>query len=211
MGVYGSPEILHQPNAPVWDKNLVVCKKCGSKYSKYFKKCPRCGASKPHSCLYYLVWIFGGLFVVFFLLSLSGIAELDNTIPVSVFQQENQQISKEEFIASCENVAYEDIARNPDKQTGKNTIFTGEVIQVIEGNGLTVAFRVNTSTNKYLGYIGDTIYIDYTRKSNSEDRILEGDIITIYGVVKGTKSYITVLGNQVTIPYLVAEYIDICS
>jgi len=38
---------------------------------------------------------------------------------------------------------------------------------------------------------------------------LEDDIINMYGTIKGTKTYETVMGNDMTIPYLEAQYITI--
>ena len=51
----------------------------------------------------------------------------------------------------------------------------------------------------------------YTRKSENESRILEDDIINMYGTLNGTKTYDSVLGSSITIPYLIAEYIDVVS
>ena len=60
------------------------------------------------------------------------------------------------------------------------------------------------------GYLWDnTIYVEYTRKTENESRILEDDIIYLYGTLNGVTTYTTVLGSDVTIPYMLAEYIDI--
>lgn len=225
MGAYGTPEHLPGENneTPEWGNSFVNCKKCGFRYSKSFINCPKCGAGRKSHVARTIILCILGILVVS-IIALSYMADeteyhTDNAKQTSYEQKQTSKkqtayenpktISKEEYIASCENVAYEDIARNPAKQTGKNAVFTGEVVQVIEGDGLTVALRVNTYADDFLGYIDDTIYVEYTRKSNTEDRILEDDIVTMYGEVKGTKTYTTVLGNQVTIPYLAAKYIEI--
>lgn len=67
---------------------------------------------------------------------------------------------------------------------------------------------MNITKNQY-GYWEDTIYVDYERKSANESRILEDDIITLYGELNGIKKYIAVLGNEISIPHFVAKYINV--
>ena len=68
--------------------------------------------------------------------------------------------------------------------------------------------RVNVTEGEYAIW-DDTLYIEYKRKSENESRILEDDIIIVYGKMNGIKNYQAVMGNQISIPYLLAEYIDI--
>ena len=116
-------------------------------------------------------------------------------------------ISAEEYKANCESVPYIDLSRNPNNYVGQNAVFTGQVVQVQE-NGNAVTLRINVTKDKY-GIWDDTCYIDYQWKDSSESRILENDIVTVYGTIKGIKSYTAVLGNQISIPHIAAEYIDI--
>lgn len=116
-------------------------------------------------------------------------------------------ISKEDFIAQCQEYGYKDVARDPKDYIGKKAKFIGEVIQVIEANE-NVALRVNITKNEY-DFWEDTIYVVYTRSSDTESRILEDDIINIYGTLDGLKTYTTVLGDEISIPKVIAEYIDI--
>ncbi|MGN0338677.1 MAG: hypothetical protein ACI4EE_14380 [Lachnospiraceae bacterium] len=109
------------------------------------------------------------------------------------------------FKADCPTWTYEQIARDPDSVLGDNAKFTGQVIQVIE-NGQYCEMRVDITKTGY-GY-KDTIYVTYTRKSG-EDRILDDDIITIWGWLEGTKTYTSVIGNPVTLPYVEAQYLRI--
>ncbi len=111
----------------------------------------------------------------------------------------------QEFKGSCEEFAYEDLARNPQSYDGKPVKLYGEVVQVTE-QGDDVSLRVNVTEGSY-GW-EDTVYIDYTRKSANESRILENDLITLWGSSEGTISYETVLGNNLTIPHVLALYID---
>lgn len=112
---------------------------------------------------------------------------------------------KERYISKCTAYNYDTIARDPDEYMFTYGKYTGEVIQVIE-DGDDYQLRVNVTKDKY-GY-SDTIYVLYTLK-DGESRILEDDIVTIYGINMGTVTYETVLGASVTIPCVYAEYLDV--
>ena len=125
------------------------------------------------------------------------------------------QKNKEEFIKDCETYTYKEIARNPSNYVGKKAKFEGQVIQIMEhGNDVIMRVDITKEENEFAsgGYLyTDTVYVEYTRKSETESRILEDDVIMMYGTLNGTKTYDTVLGSDTTIPYFLAEYIDILS
>lgn len=112
----------------------------------------------------------------------------------------------QEYKNSClEGYDYTELARDPDTYIGKKAKFTGEVIQVTETGGTTV-MRVNVTKGKYSW--DDTMYVTYTPK-DGESRILEDDIIIIYGELQPLKTYTTVMGASMSIPAIEAKYIDI--
>lgn len=122
--------------------------------------------------------------------------------------------NRNDFIKSCSKTyTYKDIARNPNTYIGKRAMFEGEVIQVLEsGNNVILRVNITKEENEFMdsGYLyTDTVYVEYTRKNDNESRILENDIITMYGTLNGTKSYDSVLQSSITVPYFIAEYIDI--
>ena len=112
---------------------------------------------------------------------------------------------KKAFKEECESYSYNEIARNPDKYDGKSAKFTGEVIQVME-DGDDYTLRVNVTKGKY--YWDDTVLVSYTRKDDDEPRILEDDIIVMYGTLAGTHTYESVMGASITVPLFFAEYVD---
>lgn len=113
--------------------------------------------------------------------------------------EEVQQI----YAGSCAWPSYEDVARNPDDWEGARVAFSGEVIQVLQdGNSYTL--RVNVTTVSY-GYT-DTIMVTYTAPTGAS-RILEDDVITFYGVMRGMHPYTSVLGATITVPLMKAVYI----
>ncbi len=138
------------------------------------------------------------------------------TVCGSIVEKEEYEMSAEEvkadYIASCKTYSYNEIARNPDAYKGKRAKFTGEVIQVQQESfyGLVIyVLRVDvTKTGSYYVHYEDTVYVTYYATAD-EPRILEDDIITMYGELEGEKTYTTVLGSSVTIPEFSAEYIEI--
>ena len=187
------------------NKNMLYCQKCGTKYSRFFRKCPNCGAK--HAQPFYNRWWFWILAIFFFLFMYAQTIPNNQGTMESAVPTAQPVISAEEYKASCESVSYIDLSRNPNNYVGQNAVFTGQVVQVQE-NGNAVTLRINVTKDKY-GMWDDTCYIDYQRKDSNESRILENDIVTVYGTIKGIKSYTAVLGNQISIPHIVAEYIDI--
>ena len=128
-------------------------------------------------------------------------------------EKEEQERKKQEeiqnFKDSCDSYTYEQLARNPDKVKGKNVKVTGEVIQVVNNNTST-ELRVNITKNEAYSVTSysDTIYVVYTPKAG-EDKILEDDIITIYGISEGDTSYTSSLNIKITLPKINAKYIEI--
>jgi len=126
-------------------------------------------------------------------------------------KQEEYTLSAEEiraqYIQKCDkSYTYEELARNPDKYLGDYVKLRGEVIQVmVDGDEYTL--RVNITKGRY--YWEDPILVTYTMKDSGEDRILEEDIVLMYGMMFGDYTYETVMGAEVTVPLMFAEYIDI--
>lgn len=118
--------------------------------------------------------------------------------------EEAKKIS--DFKASCGTYSYKEIARNPDGYKGKPAKFTGEVIQTIDDFG-GIALRVNVTKGEY-GFWSDTIYVTFANQDSSS-RILEDDIVTMYGTLEGLETYTSTLGSSITIPAFDAQYIDI--
>jgi len=116
--------------------------------------------------------------------------------------------SEAEFKASCSYYSYEEIARNPKDYVGNPIYLYGQVLQVME-QGDEVQLRVNITEAEY-GW-QDAVYVSYTRKSSNESRILEEDMITVWGISNDTISYETVLGQSLTVPYIEAAYIELTS
>lgn len=126
----------------------------------------------------------------------------------TVIETRKYTLSAEEIKArykeSCTPYTYDEIARDPDQYMNTNGVYTGKVVQVLE-DGNDLEMRVNITWGRY--FYTDTIYVFYTKKPG-ESRILEDDIITIWGTNKGTLSYESVMHTTITLPCVDAKYID---
>ena len=100
------------------------------------------------------------------------------------------------------------MARNPDSFKGTNVKLTGEVIQAIYGD-ISTELRVNiTKEGTYSTWYTDTIYVIYYPEEG-EGKILEDDIITLWGTSQGDISYVSTIGATITLPCVYAKYVTI--
>ena len=119
------------------------------------------------------------------------------------------QEAKSLYKKACKSYSYSEIARNPNGHKGELAKFSGKVIQVIQqdyGESLYYILRVGIK-NGY-SYYKDIIFVEYIAPEQ-EGRILEGDMITMYGELYGEKTYESTFGSSITLPHFWAEYIDI--
>ena len=125
-------------------------------------------------------------------------------------EEERARKEKEEadFKANCSTYTYKEMARNPDSFKGTNVKLTGEVIQAIYGD-ISTELRVNiTKEGTYSTWYTDTIYVIYYPEEG-EGKILEDDIITLWGTSQGDISYVSTIGATITLPCVYAKYVTI--
>lgn len=127
--------------------------------------------------------------------------------PTNATITNQEPINVDEFKASSVVIPYEDLARQTEKYVGQKAKFNGQIIQVQEKFGNEIILRVNVTKGEYDIY-KDTIWINYKYKEG-ESRVLENDIINVWGEIKGRKSYSTILGSKITIPELDGVVIEI--
>lgn len=98
-------------------------------------------------------------------------------------------------------ISYDELARTPDDYEKKKVKFSGKVLQAVEGTSeINIRLAVDSNYNKVL-------YCGYN-PSIVESRVLEDDIITIYGTSLGLYSYKSTMGGTITIPSVYVERID---
>ncbi len=91
-------------------------------------------------------------------------------------------------------VTYEQLARTPDDFIAKKIKFSGKVLQVMEGDDETqIRLAINSNYDNVL-------LCGLPKSLTSNKRILEDDMITIYGYSVGLYTYKSTLGGNITIP-----------
>lgn len=111
------------------------------------------------------------------------------------------EINPEEYRSECQDISYSEIARDSNGLAGQYFTFTGKIIQVMDGT-----YRMNVTVDEW-GIYNDTILFIYD--TGDGDRILEDDIVTIWGQSLGLYTYTSVLGSEITVPAIDAKYISI--
>lgn len=137
-----------------------------------------------------------------------GAILLVGIIVVLVSQQDTSPPSgstkptREVVEAKARTLTYEQLFRYNEKYIGEYVVLKGKVVQLIDDGK---AFRLATRYDSVLQtYWEDDVYVS----GYSGERLMEDDIVRVYGQVKGLFSYITVLGAKRTIPWVVALYVD---
>lgn len=200
----------------------MFCKHCGKEISDDSAFCSACGKATTEigqvtrqnlenkqlkrKCTTYsklLTWLF---IIAFILVSCTAVfSGNSDEVP------EQPTISEAEFKGSCREISYNELARNPDNFKGNRFKFTGKVIQAISNNTVW-NLRINVTPiysfdGESINYYEDTIYA-IMPMSEDGTRILEGDIITIYGTCSGLFQYNSVLGNEISLPGMEAFYFE---
>ena len=103
----------------------------------------------------------------------------------------------EEWKASAEEIPYKTLFRYAEENKGKRVFYRGVVVQVIEDEG-DFRLRVNVTPGDY-GFWTDTVYLRY---ADAPVRVLEEDIISFVGRMNGTVTYESIMGAEITIPYI---------
>lgn len=194
-----NPELQNPSSAHTAFDKQSYCPSCGSRVPSSAYVCWRCGKKLPISDKQHRKNMRAIPFLIFFIILLLFFIPVKHDAPAPV-------MSKSEYISQCRQIPYEKLCRNPDSYKGAYLTFVGEVVQVME-HGSSVHLRVNVTevkTNGY-SYSTDTIYV-ITSLHEDGNRILEKDIVRLYGQSEGLRTYQAVLGNTVSIPSLKAEY-----
>lgn len=117
--------------------------------------------------------------------------------------------SDDQFKASTQDVPFDDLARNPDANKGKRVHFRGQIKQVIEASSNIVAYRISVEQDAYGYWTSDkVIYVTYIREGN-DNRLLENDIVELWGTSGGTITYKSAMGGDITIPSVVARIMQL--
>ena len=113
------------------------------------------------------------------------------------FSIRKTDMSVEEIKSSALTVPYEDVMRYMEQYIDEILYFRGEVGQVWEYENNYYKFSIYTGETYYGGYHDDRIFLKY-----KGSRILEDDIVDVWGICTGYYEGETVLGASIKCPYL---------
>lgn len=113
---------------------------------------------------------------------------------------EKAEQERQEKIGYDTGITFEQLARTPDSYEGKKVKFKGKVIQVSEGSSIHLRIAIDSDYDK-------VILAEYS-SSIVSSRVLEDDIITIYGISKGLYTYQSTMGGAITVPLISVDKID---
>ena len=199
-------ENLTGTNASDFNPNTMkACRVCGEAIAKEAKVCPHCGA-KNKKPIFKRV----STYVIIAIILIAGYFILSAMSSVNMYELSDDAyiMSKEEYKDNCQEMSYDDLARNAENMVGEKVKFTGEVFQVIfEGESFDSEYFIAVTKDEELDLYDDNVHVYYD--SSSGGRILDEDIVTFYGEVTGLYTYESTAGMTFTIPEVNAVYIDI--
>lgn len=151
------------------------------------------------------VWLIGCLGLIGAVILVGGIAFAVDTLSKGApSSTQSATMSVAEIKNGAITISYDDLMRNNKQYVGKIAYYRGGIVQVSESYGDKYVLRIATKKGEYLGYIEDVIWVNY-----QGTRLLEDDIVDMWGKVMGLKSYTALLGNTVTIPELNSLHLEL--
>ncbi|WP_085506530.1 hypothetical protein [Thalassobacillus devorans] len=113
-------------------------------------------------------------------------------------EAEIEEIKIAEKKENAQTIDFKQLDKNADRHAGEYVTYTGEIIQIMEGNDLT---QIRLALDDW----GDQVlFVEY----NGYTDFVEGDNVTIYGEVYGSYSYESQAGWEITLPGILADSIE---
>ena len=167
-------------------KTTKTCKHCREEIDAKAKRCPHCGG-KQKGIGSLLIKIAIVLVVLIVLASIFGSESAKDNDAVKAAQE----MKTADFDATCTEVSYDELKRNPDKYEGKAVVLTAEVAQIVSGtDGMMRAYGDDMYEEEYVLY----------DCREGGDNIIEDDTITVYGVYTGLETVDRAIGGSDDVP-----------
>lgn len=218
---------------------MTTCKHCGQEIAASAKICPHCGGkNKPP--IYKRGWFIALIvLIILYAIGSSDsssntasststsasstkaeVSSSSSSVTVSSSVESDSStseipstptLSEDEYRAECETVKYKDLCRYPDQYAGKKITITGKIQQIMDANWLSSdkAWRVQTDNDGY-GYYLDDEYYAIDKRPSDAIKVLQDDIVVIYGEFTGMTNVTRALTNTTDeIPCIDVAYVDI--
>ena len=121
------------------------------------------------------------------------------------------EISEGAYKAQCRQMDYKELFRYPDKYKGTKVMVKVRVAQIVSANfsGSRKAWRTYTDNSGY-GFYADDEYYMLDKRGGDAVKILEDDIITVYGEFTGLEKITRALtGTTDELPRIEVKYADL--
>ena len=105
--------------------------------------------------------------------------------------------------ANAQTIDYAQLKKNPDRYKGEYVKYTGEILQILEGDNIT-NIRLAVTKSSYGYDFNDVIFIEYPGYTD----FVDNDIVTVYGEIYGSYSYKSQAGYEISLPGLLAETVE---
>ena len=201
---------------------MTTCKHCGAEIAASAKVCPQCGGkNKPP--IYKRCW-FIAIIVLIALSAIGGSSSSsDSTASSSKATSKASastassvasvvpEISEDDYKAECQSVDYKELCRYPEKYEGTKIAVKVKVSQIIDANfsGSEKAWRTYTDNSGY-GFYADDEYYMLDKRGDDAVKILEDDIITVYGEFTGLEKITRALTSTTDeLPRIEVKYADL--
>lgn len=202
-----------QGNPPPITVHTKTCKYCKATIYKSAKVCPECHKKQPNIKIYVALGVLAVLVICYIFGEKKDPEDTDKKsnrnesqesqiIEESKNTEKNQEereepseekkeseITLEEIKEQAQELNYKDVMRNPDDYMGQYFCVTVKISTSETGSffsGYDRAYKAHTN-DEYDLWFGDMIYLLDNRNTESEEyiKILENDIITVYGRFDG--------------------------
>ncbi|MFD1019768.1 hypothetical protein [Thalassobacillus hwangdonensis] len=129
---------------------------------------------------------------------IENIAQKEINLENAYSSDEIQQFKLEAKKADAETIDFKQLDKNADRHAGKYVTYTGEIIQIMEGDNYTqIRLALDDWGNEVL-------FVEYDGYTD----FVEGDKVTIYGEVYGSYSYQSQAGWEITLPGILADIVE---
>jgi len=200
---------------------MTTCKHCGAEIAASAKVCPHCGGKNkpPFSALRTIlavIIILVGISQIFSGLSGGSSSSSSKSTSKSSTSTASSvasvpEISEDDYKAECQTVDYKELCRYPEKYEGTKVTLTVQVKQIIDANfsGSEKAWRAYTDNDGYKFYMDDEYYM-LDKRGGDAVKILEDDVITVYGEFTGLEKITRALTSTTDeLPRIEVKYADL--
>lgn len=199
---------------------MTTCKHCGAEIAASAKVCPQCGGkNKPPI---YKRWWFIAIIVLIVLSAIGGSSSSSDGSASSSTTKASAstassvasvvpEISEDDYKAECQTVDYKELCRYPEKYEGTKIVVKVKVSQIIDANfsGSEKAWRTYTDNSGY-GFYADDEYYMLDKRGGDAVKILDDDIITVYGEFTGLEKITRALTSTTDeLPRIEVKYADL--